>query len=65
MWKVILSALFVPAILYFIVVMAIGGMGSWTMIQEMGMPEPEFIKMYSMPQIIAIIADCSRNSPCH
>lgn len=56
MWKVILSALFVPAILYFIVVMAIGGMGSWTMIQEMGMPEPEFIKMYSMPQIIAIIA---------
>lgn len=56
MWKVILSALFVPAILYFIVVMAIGGMGPWTMVQEMGMPEPEFIKMYSLPQIIAIIA---------
>lgn len=56
MWKIILSALFVPAILYFVVVMAIGGMGSWEVISEMGMPEPEFISQYSLPKIIAILA---------
>lgn len=56
MWKVILSALFVPAILYFVVVMAIGGMGSWDVVAAMNMPEPEFINMYSMPKILAILA---------
>ncbi len=56
MWKVILSALFVPAILYFIVVMAMGGMGPWNMIAGMNMPEPEFITHYSLPGIVAILA---------
>ena len=56
MWKVILSALFVPAVLYFVVVMAIGGMGSWDMIATMNMPEPEFVSMYSLPKIIGILA---------
>lgn len=56
MWKVILSALFVPAILYFVVVMAIGGMGSWDVVAAMNMPEPEFINMYSMPKFLAFLA---------
>jgi len=56
MWKVILSALFVPAVLYFIVVMAMGGMGSWDLIAAMNMPEPEFVSMYSLPKIIAMFA---------
>lgn len=56
MWKVILSALFVPAILYFVVVMAIGGMGPWDVVAGMGMPEPEFVAKFSLPKIIAIIA---------
>lgn len=55
-WKVILSALFVPAILYFIVVMAIGGMDSWSSIAAMGMPEPEFVTKFSLPTVIAILA---------
>lgn len=56
MWKIILSALFVPAVLYFIVVMAIGGMGSWVDIAQMGMPEPEFLTMYSLPSILIVFA---------
>lgn len=56
MWKVILSALFVPALLYFIVVIAIGGMGSWDIVVAMNMPEPEFVAMYSLPKIVAIMA---------
>lgn len=56
MWKIILSALFVPTILYFIVVMAIGGMGSWDIVAGMGMPEPEFITQFSLPKIVAILA---------
>lgn len=56
MWKIILSALFVPAILYFIVVMAIGGMGSWDIVAGMGMPEPEFVAQFSLPKIIGIMA---------
>ncbi len=56
MWKVILSALFVPAILYFVVVMAIGGMGSWDVVAAMNMPEPEFINIYSMPKFLAFLA---------
>ena len=56
MWKVILSALFVPALLYFVVVMAIGGMGSWDIVAGMGMPEPEFVANFSLPKIIAILA---------
>lgn len=56
MWKIILSALFIPAILYFIVVLAIGGMGSWSVISGMGMPEPELIAQYSLPRIIGMMA---------
>lgn len=56
MWKVILSALFVPAVLYFIVVMAMGGMGSWKVVADMNMPEPEFIAQFSLPKIVAILA---------
>lgn len=56
MWKIILSALFVPAVLYFIVVIAIGGMGSWVDISKMGMPEPEFLSMYSLPSFLIIFA---------
>lgn len=56
MWKVILSALLVPAVLYFIVVMAIGGMAPWEQIAEMSMPEPELVARYGLPGIIGIAA---------
>lgn len=56
MWKVILSALFVPALLYFIVVLAIGGMGTWDEIANMSMPEPEFVAKFGLPGIIGIAA---------
>ncbi len=56
MWKVIVSALFLPAILYFIVVMSIGGMKPWNEIANMTMPEPEIISMYSLPLAIGMLA---------
>ena len=56
MWKVILSALVVPAILYLIVVFAIGGMAPYDVIAEMSMPEPEIIAMYKMMPILGYIA---------
>ena len=55
-WKVILSALFVPALLYFVVVMAIGGMAPADQIAAMGMPEPEIVSLYGMMPIIAWIS---------
>ncbi len=55
-WKVILSALFVPAILYLIVVLAMGGMASWSDLANMSMPEPEIVAMYSLPKIIGYAA---------
>ncbi|NLJ97716.1 MAG: APC family permease [Tissierellia bacterium] len=56
MWKVILSALFVPAILYFFVVMAMSGLAPWGEIAGMSMPEPELIAKFGLPGIIAIAA---------
>ena len=43
MSRVILSALFVPAILYFVVVMAMAGLAPWTEIADMSLPEPELV----------------------
>lgn len=56
MWKIILSALFVPAILYFIVVLSIGGLAPWQEIANMSMPEPELIAKFGLPGIIGIAA---------
>jgi APA family basic amino acid/polyamine antiporter len=56
MWKIILSALFVPALLYFFVVMAIGGMAPWEEIASMNMPEPELVAKFGLPGIIGIAA---------
>ena len=56
MWKIILSALFVPAILYFFVVLAIGGMAPTSEIASMSMPEPELVAKYGLPGIIGIAA---------
>jgi APA family basic amino acid/polyamine antiporter len=56
MGKVILSALFVPAILYFIVVIAIGGLAPWGDIISMDMPEPVLVERLSLPMIIGIVA---------
>ena len=56
MWKVILSALVVPAVLYLLVVFAIGGMAPYDVIAGMSMPEPELIKMYNMMPILGYIA---------
>lgn len=56
MWKVILSALVVPAVLYLVVVFAIGGMAPYDVIASMSMPEPELIAMYNMMPILGYIA---------
>lgn len=56
MWKVILSALIVPAVLYLLVVFAIGGMAPYDVIASTSMPEPELIKMYDMASILGYIA---------
>lgn len=53
MWKVILAALFIPAIMYAVVVIAIGGMAPWTELAEMSMPEPELIRSLGLPMIFA------------
>lgn len=52
-WKVILAALFIPAILYAVVVIAIGGMAPWNELAEMSMPEPELIRALGLPMIFA------------
>ena len=56
MWKVILSALVVPAVLYLVVVFAIGGMAPYDEIAAMSMPEPELIKMYNLMPVLGYIA---------
>lgn len=53
MWKVILAALFIPAILYAVVVIAIGGMAPWNELAGMQMPEPELIRSLGLPMIFA------------
>ena len=53
MWKVILAALFVPAIMYGVVVVAIGGMAPWNELAEMQMPELELIRSLGLPMIFA------------
>lgn len=53
MWKVILAALFIPAILYAVVVIAIGGMAPWNELAEMQMPEPELIRSLGLPMVFA------------
>lgn len=55
-WKVIASALLIPAVLYFIVVMAIGGMAPWQEISEMTMPEPQLVALHGLPKIIGTVA---------
>ena len=54
--KVILSALFVPAVLYFFVVFAMAGLAPWGEISGMSMPEPELVAKFGLPGIIAIAA---------
>ncbi len=56
MWKVILTSLFVPALLYSVVVIAIGGMAQWDQIAGMSMPEPEIIRGLGLPMLFAWIA---------
>ena len=61
MWKVILAALFIPAVLYAIVVIAIGGMAPWNELPEMSMTEPELIRSVGLPMVFAwaaLIAGC-------
>lgn len=55
-WKIILSALFVPAILYFFVVFAMSGMVPWDELSTMSLPEPEIIASFGLPKILAIAA---------
>lgn len=53
---VLLSALFIPAVLYCIVVLAMGGMAPWEEIAGMAMPEPEIVAKLGLPAIIGIVA---------
>lgn len=55
-WKIVLSALFIPAVLYFIVVLALGGMAPWGDLTKMIMPEPELVTKFGLPAIIGIAA---------
>lgn len=55
-WKVILASLFIPALLYSFVVLAMGGMASWQDIGAMSMPEPELVVRYGLPAILGILA---------
>lgn len=56
MWKIILSALFVPALLYCFVVLAMGGMVPWEELSTMSLPEPEIIASFGLPKTLAIAA---------
>lgn len=56
MWKVILAALFIPALLYGFVVIAIGGMAPWKTIAGMSLPEPELIRNLGLPMLFAGLA---------
>ncbi len=53
MWKVILAALFLPAILYALVCICMGGMAPWNVIAGMSMPEPELVRSLKLPMIFA------------
>lgn len=55
-WKVILTALFIPALLYCVVVLAIGGLAPASEIAGMVMPEPELVAKLGIPVIIGVIA---------
>lgn len=55
-WKVILGALFIPATLYLIVVLALGGLAPWGDLVSMSMPEPELVYRLGLPAIIGIAA---------
>lgn len=56
MWKVILASLFIPAALYALVVIAIGGMAPWDKIAATSLPEPELIRELGLPMIFAWMA---------
>ena len=55
-WKVILASLFIPALLYSFVVLAMGGMAPWHEIASMSMPEPELVARFGLPAILGILA---------
>ena len=56
MWKVIMAALFIPAILYAIVCITLGGMAPWQELAGMSMPEPELIRALGLPMFFAFAA---------
>lgn len=52
-WKVVFSALLFPAVLYMVVVLAMGGMVPWQELAGMNMPEPELIERFGILKILA------------
>lgn len=56
MWKVILSALVVPALLYLFVVLVMGGMAPYDELAQMTMPEPNLITKYNLISAFGYIA---------
>ncbi|MHB8071497.1 MAG: APC family permease [Candidatus Cryosericum sp.] len=55
-WKVILSALIIPGVLYTFAVLAIAGMAPWQTIAGWDLPEARIVTMYKLPYVIALIA---------
>ena len=56
MWKVIMAALFIPAVLYALICITLGGMAPWQDLAKMSMPEPELIKSLGLPMVFAFAA---------
>lgn len=56
LWQVIVAALLIPAALYGLVVIALGGMAPWDQLANMKMPEPELIRNLGLPMFFAWVA---------
>lgn len=53
---VILAALFIPAAVYLLATMAIGGLAPHDVIAGLSVPEPELVEQLGMPAIIGLLA---------
>ena len=53
-WIVVLGAIFLPACLYSVVVMGVGGMAPWDTIANMSTPELDLVAMFKLPAWLAI-----------
>ncbi|MGP9680849.1 APC family permease [Brachybacterium sp. AOP3-A1-3] len=56
MVTVILAALFIPAVVYFIATFAISGLAPHHVIAQLSTPEPELVKSLGMPAVVGLLA---------